>query len=57
MEHALAAAGVSKQEAAQRAAALSAIASLDEQQPGSLQRMLEQVQFTHLHPRQCMGQE
>ncbi len=43
LERALAAGGVSAEEATLRASALSAIASLDQQRPGTLQRMLEQV--------------
>ncbi|KAK9916803.1 hypothetical protein WJX75_007240 [Coccomyxa subellipsoidea] len=47
MEQALAASGASKEEATQCASALSAIASLDKQRPGTLQRMLEQMGRSH----------
>ncbi len=45
-EQASEAPGASESEAARRAAALSAITELDERQPGTLQRMLEQVPAT-----------
>lgn len=58
MEQALAASGASKEEATLRASALSAIASLDEQRPGTLQRMLEQVtpndSLCHLRKVRCL---
>lgn len=58
MEQALAASGATKEEATLRASALSAIASLDEQRPGTLQRMLEQVtpndSLCHLRKVRCL---
>lgn len=45
-EHASEALSASDDEAARRAAALSALTRMDEQQPGTLQRMLEQMKHS-----------